>query len=123
MLELARLGLTDWQVERTEAAEYTEFYVWLRRGAQAKISPMSQADLAAERLRLLTTILLELDDQGRRQLDARPSADLTDNLARAQAELAATRNTLDTVRSSRAWRTRSALRRLLGLPATLADAQ
>jgi hypothetical protein len=121
MLELAHLGLTDWQVERMEAAEYTEFYVWLQRGAQARKSTVSQPELATERMRLLTEILMELDDQGR-QLAARQRTDLTDSLARAQAELAATRNTLDTVRSSRAWRTRSALRRLLGLPATLADA-
>jgi hypothetical protein len=72
-------------------------------------------------MRLLTEILMELDDQGR-QLAVRQSADLTDSLARAQTELAAMRNTLDAVRSSRAWRTRSVLRRLLGLPATLADA-
>ena len=29
MLELAYLGLTDWEVERTQPAEYTEFYTSL----------------------------------------------------------------------------------------------
>jgi hypothetical protein len=121
MFELACLGLTDWRVERTLAAESTEFYTWLRRGALAKLAQITQADLAAERIRLLNEIMLELDDQGR-QLPARPGADLADSLARTQAELAAAHRTLDTIRSSRAWRMRSVLRRLLGLPTTLADA-
>jgi Methyltransferase domain len=65
MLELAHLGLTDWQVERTEAAESTEFYVWLRRGALEGTAHIRQPDLAAERRRLLAEIALELRDQSR----------------------------------------------------------
>jgi hypothetical protein len=110
LLELAYLGLTDWQVERTRPAEYTEFYVWLRRGAAATVTALSQSELTVERTKLLTQIVVELHDQSR-QLSA------IDQLTRAEAELAATRNTIDVIRSSRAW-ARSALRRFLGFSTT-----
>jgi SAM-dependent methyltransferase len=64
MLELAHLRLTDWQVQRTQPAGSTEFYVWLRRGALAKQASLSQAELTAQRTTLLKEIMLELDDQG-----------------------------------------------------------
>jgi hypothetical protein len=120
MLELFHLGLTDWLVERSQAADYTEFYIWLRRSAQTRSAQTAQFNLVAERTRLLNEIMLELDDQGR-QLAGRHSVDASGSLDRAQAELAATRNMLDSIRSSRAWRVRSALRRLLGFPTTLPD--
>jgi hypothetical protein len=120
ILELALLRLTDWQIERTEAAEYTEFYVWLQRGAQASTARMAQSDLIAERARLLNEILLELHDQGQ-QLSSADDAGLIDTLERVQADLATTLNALNLIRSSRAWRARSALRKLLGMPTTLAD--
>jgi hypothetical protein len=101
LLESAYLGLTDWQVDRTQAAEYTEFYVWLRRGAAARIAAMSPVDLANERTRLLNNIMLELNEQGR--------------------QLAATWNPIGMIRSSPVWRVGSRLRRFLGRRATLAD--
>jgi hypothetical protein len=102
LLELAYLGLTDWQVERTQAAEYTEFYVWLRRGASATIAAMSQTDLATLRTKLLNDILMELNDQGR--------------------QFAATWNPIDAIRSSRMSRAGARLRRRLGRRANMADA-
>ncbi len=120
MLELAHLGLTDWQVERTETAEYTEFYVWLRRGAQASRVQVAKLDLAAQRTRLLNEIMLELHDQGR-QLSPREDVGVIGTLEKVQAELASTRNKLNLIQSSRAWRVRSKLRKLLGMPTTLAD--
>jgi hypothetical protein len=142
MLELAQLGLTDWQIERIEAAEQTEFYVWLRRGAWARAAARTEADLAAERLRLLTATMLDLDDQGR-QLAASRANRLQDALLGMQeaaarraeamrglaarqkeleADLARVQDALSAVRVSRAWRARSTLRRILGLPLTPADA-
>lgn len=142
MLELAQLGLTDWQIERIEAAEQTEFYVWLRRGAWARAAARPEADLAAERLRLLTATMLDLDDQGR-QLAASRANHLQDALLGMQeaaarqaeamrglaarqkeleADLARVQDALSAVRVSRAWRARSTLRRILGLPLTSADA-
>jgi hypothetical protein len=120
LFELALLGKTDWQIERTEASEYTEFYVWLRRGAHAGIARIAHSDFIAERSRLLNEMMLELHDQGR-QLSSAEDAGLIGILEKVQAELTTTRNTLNLIRSSRAWRTRSALRKLLRMPATLTD--
>jgi hypothetical protein len=121
MLELAHFRLIDWQVERTQAADYTEFYVWLRRGAAVRSAHTAEPDLVAERMRLLNEVMLELHDQGR-QLSSAEDIGVVGPLEKVKAELAATRSTLDLIRSSRAWRTRSALRKLLRLPTTLADA-
>jgi hypothetical protein len=118
MLELAYLGLTDWSVERTQTAEGTEFYIWLRRGALAKVAALSPSDLATERTRLLTQNMLELNDQGR-QLSTQRRA--TDERKNAELELVATRRTIEAIRSSRAWRARSALRKVLGFSTTAAD--
>ena len=128
MLELARLGLTDWQIERSETAEYTEFYVWLRRGALAKVAEMSETELANDRLCLLNEMLVELNDQGRqlalswinrhlRQAEVEWAA----RLEQKQQELANALNTIETMRLSRAWRGRTRLRKLLRLPRTLSD--
>jgi hypothetical protein len=144
MLELSALNLTDWQVERIEAAEYTEFYVWLRRGARARTGTMPEADLAAERLRLLNETMLDLDDQGQQLAESRANRlqNVLDQtrpavaakqeqvihglIARQQAmeaELLRVQNAMSAVRSSRAWRVRSTLRRVLRLPPTPADGQ
>ena len=120
MLELAHLGLTDWQVERTQTAEHTEFYVWLRRGAQARGTRNANLDPAAHRSRLLNEIMLELHDQGR-QLSSPEEVGVIGTLERVSAELAATQDKLNLIRTSRAWRARSKLRKLLGMPTTLAD--
>jgi len=142
MLELARLGFIDWRVDHSEAAEYTEFYVWMQRGALARMAAMSGADLAAERMRLLCDTALELDDQRRQFRSARschieddsPRAsetiarlkraaeELDNQLSGTQMNLMEARSTLETIRSSRAWRARTLLRRILGFPATPADA-
>jgi hypothetical protein len=121
MLELAHLGLTDWQVESADPAEYTEFYVWLRRGASARYVSISPQDLAAERMGLLNDIMLQSYDQAR-QLPLSVASRLAESLEKTKAELAAAQNALNLIRASRAWRTRSALRRLLRLSKTSADA-
>lgn len=59
LLELARLGKTDWRVERTTAATGCEFFAWLRRGGIARAAALSDADFSAERLTLLKRTLLE----------------------------------------------------------------
>ena len=124
MLELARLGLTDWQIERSEIAEHTEFYVWMRRGALAKAAVMSETELANDRLCLLNEMLLELNDQGRELALRRINRRLQETGARLEQtklELANALNTIETMRLSRAWRARTRLRKLLRLPRTLSD--
>jgi SAM-dependent methyltransferase len=59
LLELARLGKTDWQVERTTPPEGCEFFAWLRRGGAARAAALSAEDLAACRVLLLKRTLLE----------------------------------------------------------------
>lgn len=63
ILELARLGETDWQVERTTEATGCEFYTWLRRGGRAAAAALSGEVLAARRLALLKRTLLETQAQ------------------------------------------------------------
>jgi hypothetical protein len=123
MLELAQLGLSDWQIKSTKAAEHTEFYVWLQRGALARRASIRQTDVAAERMRLLNEVMLELFDQGR-QLPAGQQTTVHElnaarlQVAQIQEDLTTARNTIDTIRSSRVWRARSRLRKILGLSAT-----
>jgi SAM-dependent methyltransferase len=142
MLELAHLGLTDWQIERKGEAQFTEFYVWLRRGAIARTAALLEGELAAERMRLLVETMLDLDDQSRQLTQSRASIlatelgatcrqakterngqlnQLRNQLERIQEELTTARTVIAAVRSSRAWRFRSRLRRILRLPLTRAD--
>ena len=114
MLELAYLGLTDWEVERTQTAEYTEFYVWLRRGALARVAGISQVDLTAERTRLLNELMFELAEQ-RLQFAVREHSGSARTLEQAKRSL------IKVIGSDRASRARSALRRFLGSPANATD--
>lgn len=59
MLELARLGETDWRVERITPTEGCEFHVWLRRGGGAFAASLSVEELDARRMELLKRTLVE----------------------------------------------------------------
>ena len=59
LLELARLGETDWRVERTTEAAGCEFFAWLRRDGNAMAAALSEEAFAARRLALLKRTLLE----------------------------------------------------------------
>jgi SAM-dependent methyltransferase len=63
LLELARLGETDWRIERITEPTGCEFYAWLRRGGKAEAAAMPEAVLARRRLALLKRTLLETKDQ------------------------------------------------------------
>jgi SAM-dependent methyltransferase len=63
LLELARLGETDWQVERITPATGCEFYVWLRRGGKAVAAALTQAEVDTRRLALLKQALLQTREQ------------------------------------------------------------
>lgn len=133
LLELARVGFTDWYIERSEAAEYTEFYVWLQRGGLARAAALSDADLATERAHLLLEVMLQLEDQARQIPSNRDSlrehelvclrervaqlqqseAELIARLERIQAELLEARSANEAMRLGVAWRAQSFLQRLL----------
>ena len=59
LLELARFGVTDWQIDRTTDATGCEFYAWLRRGGKATAAKIPEAVLTERRLTLLKRIMLE----------------------------------------------------------------
>jgi 2-polyprenyl-3-methyl-5-hydroxy-6-metoxy-1,4-benzoquinol methylase len=59
LLELARLGQTDWQVERATEAVGCEFFAWLRRGGIAAAAALPAEAFAARRMTLLKRTLLE----------------------------------------------------------------
>ena len=63
LLELARLGETDWLVDRITPATGCEFYVWLRRGGQAVAAALTAAQIDARRLALLKRTLLQTREQ------------------------------------------------------------
>ena len=63
LLELARLGETDWLVERTTPATGCEFFAWLRRGGQAAAAALPVAELEGQRLELLKRTLLQTKEQ------------------------------------------------------------
>ena len=60
ILELARIGLLDWQIERISPVGGCEFYVWLRRGGMAEMQAMPQADFNARRMALLQAMIQDL---------------------------------------------------------------
>ena len=59
LLELARLGETDWRIERITPTAGWEFFVWLRRGAREQAAAMTAEELDNRRVTLLKRILLE----------------------------------------------------------------
>ena len=63
LLELARLGETDWLVDRITPAMGCEFYVWLRRGGQAVAAALTAAEIDGRRLAFLKRTLLQTREQ------------------------------------------------------------
>jgi GT2 family glycosyltransferase len=63
MLELARLGQTDWRLERLSPAIGCEFHVWLRRGGKAAAAALTDAEVNTRRLALLKRMLFETREQ------------------------------------------------------------
>jgi SAM-dependent methyltransferase len=59
LLELAALGETDWQVERSSVAIGCEFYAWLRRGGKTSAASLSPKALSDRRLNLLKMMMIE----------------------------------------------------------------
>lgn len=63
MLELARLGQTDWRIEQLSPAIGCEFHVWLRRGGKAAAAALTDAEVNTRRLALLKRMLFETREQ------------------------------------------------------------
>ena len=63
LLELARLGETDWQVERLSPTTGWEFFVWLRPGGYAVAQALTEETLNSRRVALLKRTLLESQAQ------------------------------------------------------------
>jgi SAM-dependent methyltransferase len=72
LLELARLGKTDWRLESITPTEGCEFFAWLRRGGAALTAALSAEELAAQRMTLLKRMLLETQAQIDRLLEGEP---------------------------------------------------
>jgi predicted SAM-dependent methyltransferase len=63
VLDLARLGVLDWRLEKSTPAEGCEFFAWLRRGGNAEAAALSPDKLASRRLGLLKRTLFETKEQ------------------------------------------------------------
>jgi GT2 family glycosyltransferase len=63
VLELARLGQTDWRIGQISPATGCEFYAWLLRGGKAAAAALTEAQLNTLRLELLRRTLLETREQ------------------------------------------------------------
>ena len=59
LLELARLDVIDWRIERTTESEGCEFYAWLRRGGKAAAAALSPEAMQVRRMGLLKRTLVE----------------------------------------------------------------
>jgi hypothetical protein len=62
MLELARLGLTDWRIDDLNPAGF-EFHAWLSLGARDRIGGLSEEEVSAQRISLLKQMLGDLKEQ------------------------------------------------------------
>ena len=63
MLELGRLGATDWRIDQLTRAPNWEFFAWLRRGAVVEFGALPAEALEAHRVTLLKRSLLETQEQ------------------------------------------------------------
>jgi 2-polyprenyl-3-methyl-5-hydroxy-6-metoxy-1,4-benzoquinol methylase len=63
LLELARLGLTDWHADRISPPAACEFFAWLTRGGREIAAALDQWDLRSRRLALLKRTLWETKEQ------------------------------------------------------------
>jgi SAM-dependent methyltransferase len=63
LLELARLGKTDWRPERITEAAGCEFHAWLRRGGREAAAQLTESELEERRLALLKRSLIQIRAQ------------------------------------------------------------
>jgi SAM-dependent methyltransferase len=63
ILELARLGITDWRVDQIGPAVGCEFYAWLRRGGREAATILTDTQFNTQRLSLLRRTLSEAKEQ------------------------------------------------------------
>ncbi len=109
VLELSALGFVDLRVEDCREAAETEFYAWLRKGAE-RLAP---DQLQNRRRALMNRMVVELADQSRQIADSPlgvslsrvgeldRGAELETRLALAEAEVRAMKDMLAEVRQSR----------------------
>jgi tetratricopeptide (TPR) repeat protein/SAM-dependent methyltransferase len=88
ILELARLKVTDWRVDRIGSAIGCEFFAWLRRGGAEAAAALTESELSAQRLTLLKNMLFETKEQIEFLTATQSStiADLTGSLERMKTE-------------------------------------
>jgi SAM-dependent methyltransferase len=127
LLELARLGYTDWRVERCEAQAETEFFAWLVKGGQQHYQAMSHEALFDLRQALMKRLLCEQAEQlhtiGFDDISAlglHPGVNnlttttaVTSALAAAEQKASALQAELNLIKGSRVWRLRTAIRQVL----------
>ena len=79
ILELVELGLLDLRIEKVEEHIGTEFFAWLRRGAEQ----LAPEELARRRLELMTRSVIELAEQTR-QIPGSPLLEAEERATRAE---------------------------------------
>ncbi len=114
MVELARLGYTDWKIDRIEPTPSTEFFAWLSKGGKAHYQAMGVQAFEAVRMSLLNKTLLELAEQN--QTVGEPNVNpQTKSDSKDQALIDSLRQEVSDIKSSKLWRLRAAVRRFSGL--------
>jgi hypothetical protein len=113
LLELARLGETDWRVDRITEAIGCEFFVWLKRGGEAQMAALSADELAARRMTLLRKTLLETQAQIDWLIADQPALE-RQHVATLEAALRAATGERDAMVRSATWRAAQMLRRVSG---------
>ncbi len=102
MLELGRLGATDWRIDRLTQTPNWEFFVWLRRGAVAQIGALTAACVETRRVTLLKRSLLEIQEQIDWLVASEPELAEERALAADEATLPMTQAALTPLQQSRA---------------------
>jgi hypothetical protein len=111
MIELARLGYTDWRVDRCVHEPATEFFAWFSKGAKKHFQDMPELEFHSLRKDFLKSTLLELAEQ-KKTLKAEFAG--IEEMQISSAELLrikALETELEDIKSGKIWRLRNAVRR------------
>jgi Methyltransferase domain len=113
MVELARLGYTDWRVDRCEPEPATEFHAWFSKGAIKYYQSMGESEFHELRNGLLKLTILELAEQSKTIVSDNSDANIMHDKSAELTQIAILQAELNGIKSGKLWRLRHAIKRYL----------